>query len=261
MNNVVTQNVTENLKQSLNDLLDQLGSLSKIISKDSRVLVKPNFNTADPYPASTDPLFLKTFVELVLENDPKEIYIGDACTFSQNTQRVMDDLNVFELEKIDQRIKIINFDKHKRVKKKVPKGKYLRSVYLPQILDEIDKLIYLPCCKTHFAAQYTGSLKLSVGLMNKRQKMSFHINHLCEKIAELNTIIQPDLIVMDARKCFISEGPAHGPVREPNLLLASSDHIAIDMEAVKIIQSFEGNSLEGIKPEEISQIKAALQLI
>jgi len=87
-----------------------------------------------------------------------------------------------------------------------------------------------------------------------------HASHLQEKIAEINAAYKPDLIVMDARKCFITGGPMTGTLREPGLIMASTDRIAIDLDGVKIIQSYEGNDLVGIKPEDLPQIKRALEL-
>lgn len=65
---------------------------------------------------------------------------------------------------------------------------------------------------------------------------------------------------MDARKCFINQGPAQGEVKKPNLLLASTKRIPLDIEGIKIIQSFEGNSLQGIVPKELPQIKSAKRI-
>jgi uncharacterized protein (DUF362 family) len=65
---------------------------------------------------------------------------------------------------------------------------------------------------------------------------------------------------MDARKCFISKGPQEGEIKTPNLILASSDRIAIDVEGIKIIQSFKGNSLYKFNPWQIPQIKRAIEL-
>ena len=62
---------------------------------------------------------------------------------------------------------------------------------------------------------------------------------------------------MDGRKCFITKGPAKGEVREPKLILASKNRIAIDVEGIKVIQSFSGNSLKNIDPWQIPQIKRA----
>jgi len=56
------------------------------------------------------------------------------------------------------------------------------------------------------------------------------------------------------------KGPSEGMLAEPGLILASESRMAIDIEEIKTIQSFEGNSLSGIEPEEILQIKRAREL-
>ncbi len=83
---------------------------------------------------------------------------------------------------------------------------------------------------------------------------------MSEKIAELNTVIKPTLVIMDARKCFVTKGPSQGKVESPGLLLASESRVAVDVEGVKIIQSFPGNSLEGLNPLELTQIEASIRL-
>lgn len=249
--------VRKNLKKAILEAVDSIGGFKKFIKKGDVVLLKPNFNTADPFPASTDFKFLKCVVELVYEQDPKSIILGDSSTVSLNTRRIMEKLKIFDLEKMEKPPKVYVFDERSWVKKAIPNGKYLKNVWVSQYLDRVDKLILLPCLKTHNLAQFTGSLKLSVGFMKPFQRISLHGRHIQEKIAELNKIIQPDLIIMDARKCFINKGPNKGEAREPNLILASRDRVAIDIEGIKIIQSFKNNSLIGIDPLELPQIKKA----
>jgi hypothetical protein len=41
------------------------------------------------------------------------------------------------------------------------------------------------------------------------------------------------------------------------MILASTSRLGIDIEGIKIIQSFKNNSLAGIIPEELTQIKLA----
>ena len=65
---------------------------------------------------------------------------------------------------------------------------------------------------------------------------------------------------MDGRKCFITKGPSEGELAEPGLILASESRVSIDIEGIKIIQNYEGNSLAGISPEDIGQIKRAKEL-
>ncbi|MFX0173494.1 MAG: hypothetical protein ACFE9L_16500, partial [Candidatus Hodarchaeota archaeon] len=53
----VTYNPDKSIEETIVESLKPLGGLDKFISKGDRVLLKPNFNTGDPFPASTDPEF------------------------------------------------------------------------------------------------------------------------------------------------------------------------------------------------------------
>ncbi|MBC7074269.1 DUF362 domain-containing protein, partial [Candidatus Parcubacteria bacterium] len=206
-----------NLKEAILKAVSFLGGFEKFIQKGDVVLVKPNFNTADPFPASTDFEFLKALIELIYQREAKLVMVGESSTMSLNTRKIMEKLGIFELEKLEIPARIYVFEEWKWIKKEVPKGKYLKSVSLTEILERADKIIFVPCLKTHKYAKYTGALKLAVGLMKPIERLKLHMLHLQEKIAELNTLFKPDLIIMDARKCFINRGPAEGEVREPNL--------------------------------------------
>ncbi|MCX6761151.1 MAG: DUF362 domain-containing protein [Candidatus Nealsonbacteria bacterium] len=261
MESVSKIKVENNLKEAIEKAVEQIGGFGYFIKRGDRVLIKPNFNTADPSPASTDPAFLKAVVELVYHAGAKEVIIGDSSTMTLKTRSVMEKLGIFNLEKeISPAPKIIAFEEGRWVKKEIPRGKYLKSVSLPEIIDRVDKLILLPCLKTHFLGQFTGSLKLSVGFIKPIERLGLHARHLNEKIAELNLVINPDLIIMDGRKCFINKGPSEGEVAEPGLILASESRIAIDTEGIKIIQGYDRNSLKDIAPEDIIQIKKAKEL-
>jgi len=65
---------------------------------------------------------------------------------------------------------------------------------------------------------------------------------------------------MDARKCFVSGGPESGEVKEPNLILASTDRIAIDIEGLKILNSYPAKNKLDLPLWEIPQIKRAVEL-
>jgi uncharacterized protein (DUF362 family) len=249
-----------NLKETILKAVNLIGGFEKFVKRGEVVLLKPNFNTADPFPASTDFEFLKAVVELVYQQDPKLVMIGESSTMSFNTRKIMEKLGVFKLLDLDLPPRIYVFEEWPWIKKEIKNGKYLKSVLVPEILERPDKIIFLPCLKTHKYAKFTGALKLAVGFMKPSQRVRLHLMHLQEKIAELNSIIKCDLVIMDARKCFISEGPAKGEERKPNLILASDDRIAIDIEGIKIIQSFRGNSLNGIDPWQLLQIKRAIEL-
>jgi uncharacterized protein (DUF362 family) len=260
MNPVSKIKVANNLKKSILDAVNEISGFVNFISPGDVVMLKPNFNTADPFPASSDPEFIKAVVELVYGFGAKIVIIGDSSTMSLNTRKVMQKLKIFELEKMENPLRIYVFDDRKWIDKEIPEAKYLKKISVTEFLPRADKLILLPCLKTHAYAQFTGSLKLSMGFVKPIQRVGMHIRNLQEKIAELNKIINPDLVIMDARKCFINKGPAEGKVGEPGLVLASTDRVAIDIEGIKIIQSFNRNSLKGINPLELPQIKRALEI-
>lgn len=260
MNKIAKVKVEKNLKKSILEAVNSLGGFKRFVRPGEVVLLKPNFNTADAPPASSDPEFIKAVVELVYDCGAKIVMLGDSSTMSLNTRKVMEKLKIFDLENMEQPPRIYVFEERQWIKKEIPDGKYLKSVSVSGFLDRADKLILLPCLKTHSHAQFTGSLKLSVGFMKPIQRVRLHLKHLQEKIAELNTIISPDLVIMDARKCFITKGPAEGEIREPGLILASTNRLAIDAEGIKIIQGFAGNSLKNIDPWELPQIKKAIEL-
>ncbi len=260
MSRVAKIKVDKNLKKSVVEAVNLVGGFKKFIKPGDVVLLKPNFNTADPYPASSDPEFIKAVVELTYDCGAKIVMVGDSCTMSMNTRKVMEKLKVFDLENMEQPPRIYVFEERKWIKKEIPGAKYLKKVSLSDFLYRPDKLILLPCLKTHMYAQLTGALKLSVGFMKPIERVGLHLGHLQEKIAELNKMVNPDLIIMDARKCFINRGPSDGEVREPDIILASVDRVAIDVEGIKIIQSFEGNSLKGIDPWKLPQIKKSVEI-
>lgn len=138
-------------------------------------------------------------------------------------------------------------------------GKHLRKVSLPEMALQAKKLVYVCCMKTHKWAKFTLSLKSAVGFMKPRERVKLHMRKLEEKIADLNLVVHPDLIIMDGRECFISGGPARGELRKPDVVLASGDRIAMDVECLKVIESFEGASLTD-DPWNYTQIHRAVEL-
>jgi uncharacterized protein (DUF362 family) len=85
------------------------------------------------------------------------------------------------------------------------------------------------------------------------------MRHLREKLVDLNLVVHPSLVLMDGRKCFISGGPFSGKVKEPNVILASGDRTAMDVEALRIIESYEGAELKD-DPWSYPQIRHAIEL-
>ncbi|MHA2305779.1 MAG: DUF362 domain-containing protein [Candidatus Hodarchaeales archaeon] len=258
----ITTSADESLEESIIRVMEPLGGLSRYISKDDTILLKPNFNTGDPFPASTDPDFLLAIVNLVIRYS-SEIKIVESSTLRANTRNIFKKLMTDRLNKYDIPIITEKEFKYKSIDLKEIGGKYLKSVKFPKILFEPNvKIILLPCIKTHFVGEYTGALKLAVGFMERKQRMRMHISRkVPEKVAEMNLAYHPRLIIMDARKTFVTGGPASGKVEYPNKLLAGTNRTDVDIEGVKIIQSYkQKNHLLNKDPYEVRTIKRALEI-
>ncbi|NTU69793.1 DUF362 domain-containing protein [bacterium] len=249
------------IKTAINNVLKPLGGMKHFIKPGETILLKPNFNTPDPLPAASDPDFIQAVSEIVYSAGAKLVMIGESSMLRLNTCKVFEKKKMYKLEGSPKcPIRLYSFDEKEWVTKIIPNGKYLKKVTVPKMLYEVDKIILLPCMKTHFIAQFTGALKLAIGFMKPSERIALHMGHVQEKVAEMNTIYKPDLIIMDGRKCFITKGPSQGLIKEPNLILASKSRVAIDIEAINEIKKFDKNDLRNFKAEELVQIKYSKEL-
>jgi uncharacterized protein (DUF362 family) len=245
------------LRQSIGQAMATIGGFQRLVKPGDTILVKANFNTADPPPASSDPQFVKSVIELLYEHGAGKVVLGESSMISLSTRETLRETGMLQAAE-EAGAEVVIFDEGEWVPVKTG-GRCLRRVALAKAGLEAEKIVYVCCLKTHRYADFTLSLKLAMGFVRRRDRVEMHLRRLSEKLAELNLAIAPDLIIMDGRRCFISGGPSSGELREPNLILASGDRIAIDVEALKVIQSYPGHSLEK-SPWELTMIRRAVEL-
>jgi uncharacterized protein (DUF362 family) len=249
----------EDIKKSVADVLSLLGGLDRLVQHGDSVFIKPNFNSDDPFSASTDVSFLRAVIEILRDIGAK-VTVGEwSGVLWQPTRRVMRNLGIEELAN-DLGVELIAFDEHPDdwVNVKID-GKHLESVPMPRSAYEADKMIYLPCMKTHKWARYTGALKLPFGFVHLAVRRDFHARYLEEKLAEVNLCWQADLIIKDGRKAFVSGGPANGELVTPGIVLASGDPVAIDVEGVRLLLSYKADNLLTKDPWQLPIVATALE--
>jgi uncharacterized protein (DUF362 family) len=260
---VIVSKVVANgdVKASIEKSLALLGNLGQAIGKGDKVLVKPNFNSPDPLPAATDPAFLRAVVQILLEAGAK-VTIGESSGgLWRPTRKVFRKLGVSEIAH-DLGVDLFAFeDKPKDWVHVKIGGDYMSTIFMPRSAYEADKIVYLPCMKTHSLGGFSGALKLTVGFVHPGQRRTLHAGNLEQKVAEISLCWQPDLIIMDGRKAFISGGPNKGKLAdpEPGLLFASGDPVAIDVEGMKVILSYKAKNKIPSNPWQSAQITAALK--
>jgi hypothetical protein len=80
-----------------------------------------------------------------------------------------------------------------------------------------------------------------------------------QKAVEINLAWQPDLIIMDGRKAFVSGGPDRGDLVQPDIIMASGDMVAIDVEGLKVLLSYRAKNRLPENPWDAPQIVTALR--
>jgi uncharacterized protein (DUF362 family) len=245
------------LKRNIGQAVAAIGGFQRLVEPGDTILVKANFNTADPPPAASDPPFVKAVIELLYEHGAGQVVLGESSMISLSTREVLQQTGILQVAE-EAGAEVVVFDEGEWVPVTTG-GRYLKRVALAKAGLKAEKIVYVCCLKTHRYADFTLSLKLAMGFVRPRDRVRMHLWRLSEKLAELNLAIAPDLIIMDGRRCFISDGPSSGELREPNLILASGDRIALDVEALKVIQSYPGHSLKK-DPWELTMIRRAVEL-
>ena len=248
-----------NVRLAVEEAIALLGNLTQIMGKGDRVFVKPNFNSPDPLPAATDLAFLQAVIELILESGAKVTIGESAGAVWRPTRKVFNQRGVPELTR-RLGVELIAFDDRPSDWVQIDiNGDYLSKVVMPRSAYEADKMIYLPCMKTHVLSAFSGATKLVFGFVAPGQRRGFHRGHLQEKLADVSLCWQPDLIIMDGRKAFVTGGPHGGQLVEPDLVLASGDLIAIDIEAMKVLLEYHASNKIPANPWELPQIATAIK--
>lgn len=211
-----------------------------------KVVIKPNFNSDDPFPATTHLDTLKAAIEFVKAASPESLVIAERSGMGE-TEEVLDNRGVLALA-VSAEVGVINLDALEAgawVVRGTKGTHWQNGVMIPQVVAQADYLINLPCLKTHrFGGDFTMSLKNNVGLVAKWYDNYNYMYELHSSddqrlmIAEINREMPPQIIIMDGLKGFATGGPDQGELIEPGVLLLATDPVAIDAVGVAILRSY-----------------------
>lgn len=212
------------------------------------ILLKPNLNSADPFPGSTHPDTLRTLASELLEMGTRSFTVADRSGMG-DTAKVMHDLGLFDLsnEMGFETVVLDQLQESKWVTISDSDFHWSNGFPVPKLLLDSECVVQTCNLKTHrYGGHFTMSLKNSVGLVAKGIPSSSHdymgelhnSNFQRQMIAEINTAYRPSLIIMDAIEAFVTGGPATGKKVQPEAILAGTDQVAIDAVGVAILRLF-----------------------
>lgn len=235
---------TSSREQGIMELLNHL-DLAGL--KGKRVALKANYNSADPFPASTHRDTLMALVSVLKENGAS-VVLAERSGMG-NTREVLENMGVMELAK-KQGFDVVVLDelKNSEWSMEKPKGsRWKRGFLFPKVFREADAIVQTCCLKTHrYGGHFTMSLKNSVGMVAKYDPEDGY-NYMAElhssryqrqMIAEINTAYTPVFVIMDAIAGFSKGGPDTGTLIEPGIIIASRDRIALDAAGVAVLRIY-----------------------
>ena len=256
---------TDNRK---NGVKTSLQTLNVNPVKGKHVLIKPNFNTADVTPGSTDNDTLAALVEEIWAMGAKSISVGERSY--PLTSEVMEKKGILPvLDKLN--VKVIDFDRLDEkdwVLFKPKKSHWPNGFRIARPILDAECLVSTCCLKTHqFGGIFTLSLKLHVGVVPTFRHGYEYMKELHtspdqrKMIAEINEPFKPALIVLDGIDAFVDGGPMTGTPAKGEVFLASADRVAIDAVGVAILKLL-GSNENIMKPKifEQEQIARAAEL-
>jgi uncharacterized protein (DUF362 family) len=215
------------------------------------VVLKPNLNSADPFPGSTHPDTLTALVDWLGRTGASRVTVADRSGMGV-TREVMDATGVFAqgrrlgfaatpLDELPAR---------EWVPHPLPGGDWRRGVLFPRLLEEAEAIVSTCCLKTHrFGGQITLSLKNSVGMVAKHGPDGY--NYMTElhrsgaqrrMIAELNRLYRPAAVLLDGLEAFVRGGPEAGTRVAPGLIIAGTDRVAVDAVGVAVLRLYDTTS-------------------
>jgi uncharacterized protein (DUF362 family) len=210
-----------------------------------RVVIKPNFNSADDTPGSTHNDTLGQLVTELKQRGARSVTVGESSGPPQ-TRGVMEKKGIFDLARTAG-FDVVNYEE-------IPDAEWVTfakgtthwpdGFALPRLVVGSEYNVSTCCLKTHaYGGVFTMSLKLSVGLSPKRIRGTMHRSpDMRRMIAELNTGYRPQLIVLDGVAAFTDGGPSSGALKAGNVMIAGDDRVAVDAVGLAVLKDLGSNA-------------------
>ena len=217
--------------------IELLGGVTKFAGKGERILLKPNLLAADPPErcTTTHPAVFKAACRIFKEAGARVSY-GDSpargSAAGVASQAGLQDVASAEGVPLD--------DFQTAVEVSYKDGRQNKRFLLAKAVVETDGLISLPKFKTHALEKITGGVKNQFGCVPGFLKAEFHAklsdaSEFARMLVDLTNLVRPRLYILDAVLAMEGNGPRSGNPRELKLLMLSTDPVALDATACRLI--------------------------
>ncbi len=231
------ESVEESVRQAI-----ALTSGLAFISPGDTVLLKPNVNSGDVFPYSTNPEVVAAVTKMAYEHGASRVIVADKSNpMYLPTIDSMDKAGIYQ-SAIDNQAEVMDLDVNGYTLVK-PKNaiSWPDGFRVPTLLKQVDHVINLPTCKDHLQANYTMSLKNWMGVIPEAERMYVHTTDFGTRIPELHFGLYPSLTILDASRADLTGGAMPGLTENavtasPGLIVATTDPVACDVTGLAILK-------------------------
>ena len=220
--------------------VDAIGGMKSYVSRGDVVVVKPNigWDRLPIHAANTNPDVVGAVVKLAFEAGAKKVTVADGscndpnrCFQRSGIWRAAYALGAEVVLPAEHRFRTTRI-----------KGEVLDEWPIFTTLVDADKVINVPVAKHHNLAKYTAAMKNWYGVLGgRRNRLHQSID---VSIADLATFMRPSLVVVDATRVLMRNGPQGGNIDDTRVLstvIATVDQVAADAFGCTLIGQHRDN--------------------
>jgi len=248
---------------------DRAGFVNQVIDRfkeglrGKKVLLKPNIVSLEGYPSTTHPDTLEALITGLKALDC-QVLVGDAAAIDAHPHEVIKNHPLCALSRTHG-IEPVDFYKSASLS---ARGRMF-SFRIPALPFDCDAMISLPVLKTHRLDHLgmTGALKNQFGLLHKRLRLNLHLayyarlpKHIARTIAEINSLVMPDLFIVDAIEVMdrANELRHGGSPARLGQMFAGTDPVATDAYGLMLLKRLGVEKLQNRSPLEIEYLRMAV---
>lgn len=228
--------------------LELIGGVASLVEPGQKILLKPNLLAAElpERCVTTHPSVFKAVAEALMKSGAVLTY-GDSPALG-STEKVARKAGIMAAAQ-ELGIELADFKKGREVI--FEKGIQNKKFVIAQGVLDCDGLVSIPKFKTHGLTMLTGAIKNQFGCIPGVLKGEFHVklprlDDFARMLVDLNCLLRPRLFVMDAVMAMEGNGPRGGNPRHMGVLLFSTDPVALDATAGRLV---------GVCPDEVPTLK------
>jgi uncharacterized protein (DUF362 family) len=215
------------VESMIRQLIERTGVMDRLRPGDT-VMIKPNLlvSRQNWVGINTDPRIVEALVKSLKERGIHRITVGDGSGMGYSATKAFEYCGYTKMAS-RYGLRLVDLEKDEFMEKPVGTEGPFKSLKIARTVLECDFLMNVPLMKAHNETLITCSLKNLKGTLPRAMKTAFHGVNLHKAIAQLNSVLIPDLIVVDGLQGDLHSESGHDPVVMDRIMLGT-DPVEVD---------------------------------